>query len=212
MNGMAVMEHDLHVSNPSLFVFDCTACTAHPPHATIHTLQSAMRTPTCLECRFCNNAFKSEHEREVWEGLGHGTQYVVEGRIVKGWPGAVDLYDMTCGLIIQIDGEQHLKPAVRARDKQFNMAAAEQGFRVLRILHVDIPTLHYWIDQAHKHVLDRACDVFILHSLGYGCQDLQVNPIWLPQLHARQCLRHGPHPVLLGQAGGASDEHHSAST
>lgn len=85
--------------------------------------------------------------------------YVVEARIVKGWPAGVDIYVPTIHLIIQVDGEHHDTPPQQQRDVKFNDLAAREGHRVLRLHHIDVGYFYYDILNAVRkcmHITDAA--------------------------------------------------------
>lgn len=179
MDGTAVPVDERYRSNSKMMMFKCMGCSHEPPHVTIHTLAAVIRFPKTLECRFCNNMCKSSYEETAWEGMvldpskpfaawEGSIDYAAEVRVVKGWSGAVDLYDWGASLIVQIDGEQHMKANVCARDQQFNEMAAQQGHNVLRILCTDLMRLDHWVGEAYKLARAHPGQVFILHSSGYG--------------------------------------------
>jgi hypothetical protein len=64
--------------------------------------------------------------------------YVVEARVVKGWPAGVDIYVPALRLIIQVDGEHHNSGAQQVTDANFNSLAISGGHRVLRLHHSDV--------------------------------------------------------------------------
>jgi hypothetical protein len=66
--------------------------------------------------------------------------YVVEARMVKGWPAGVDIYVPALDLILQVDGQHHDDKAQQVRDSRFNALAACQGHRVLRLYYLDVHT------------------------------------------------------------------------
>ena len=178
-DGSTVPEHELYISNKKMMVFKCKECSSEPPHVTIHSLAAVVRFEKTLHCRFCNGMSKSSYEEAAWDGMiragscyplprNDNDQYAAEVRVVQGWNGAVDLFDWGASLILQIDGEQHLKPHVRARDERFNALAAGQGHSVLRILCVDVGRMEHWLQEAHKMYRDHPGRVFVMHSVAYG--------------------------------------------
>jgi hypothetical protein len=87
------------------------------------------------------------------KGHMHGRDfgYVVEARIVKGWPAGVDIYVPAIHLIIQVDGEHHDGPQQQLRDSKFNNLAEGAGHRVLRLHYSDVVSFSGHISSAvHK--------------------------------------------------------------
>jgi hypothetical protein len=69
---------------------------------------------------------------------GPDVGYVVEARVVKGWPAGVDIYVPALRLIIQVDGEHHDDGGQQVTDANFNSLAISKGHRVLRLHHNDV--------------------------------------------------------------------------
>jgi Protein of unknown function (DUF559) len=85
------------------------------------------------------------------KGHMHGVDlgFVVEARIVQKWPAGVDIYVPAIHLIIQVDGEHHDEASQQVKDAGFNDLATGQGYRVLRLHHLDV---HSFFTDIHAAV------------------------------------------------------------
>jgi hypothetical protein len=74
--------------------------------------------------------------------------YVVECRVLPGWPGCVDIYVPAFRLIIQVDGGYHDSDVhgQQSKDIRFLKLASKQGFHALRLSHVDYKSFQVEID------------------------------------------------------------------
>lgn len=108
--------------------------------------------------------------------------YVVECRVLPGWPGCVDIYVPTFRLIIQVDGEHHDSDAhgQQAKDIRFLKIAHQQRFHALRLSHVDYKSFQADID-AMLHDCMHACDRVI--SRLSNAHPLQYNEQYKSGLH-----------------------------
>jgi hypothetical protein len=106
--------------------------------------------------------------KHYMSGLGHlhGSElgYVVEARIVKGWPAGVDIYVPSINLILQVDGEHHDAPPQQQRDSRFNALAIGAGHRVLRLHHKDVVSFSTDILSAVRKCMQCAQSAWLLCS------------------------------------------------
>jgi hypothetical protein len=105
---------------------------------------------------------ESMHSAPLNALVGPHLGYVVECRVLPGWPGCVDMYVPTFRLIIQVDGQHHDNDVhgQQSRDIRFLNIAHKQRFHALRLSHVDYKSFQQDID-AMLHDCMHACDLVI---------------------------------------------------
>lgn len=105
---------------------------------------------------------ESMHSSPLNALVGPSLGYVVECRVLPGWPGCVDVYVPTFKLIIQIDGQHHDNDlhGQQSKDIRFLKIAQKHGFHALRLSHVDYKSFQQDID-GMLHDCMHACDYVI---------------------------------------------------
>ncbi len=116
----------------------------------------------CLDSDVIMQYIASKASAPLTALVGRHLGYVVEGRVLPGWPGCVDVYVPALQLILQIDGEHHDSDAhgQQSKDIRFLQVASKHGFHALRLSHVDYKTFHQDI-AAMLHDCMHACGAVV---------------------------------------------------
>ena len=163
------------------YKFFCT-CKLHTHTITVWSLVSGH--PWGIECKICAALADSQLELVVRGAVQQlGLAYQVYPKILRRTFGAADLYIELEGLIVQVDGPQHVaedcksvpNAVQRERDAAFNAEALRQGRSVLRLHHIDVEAgdSHRYIKWAVIFSQRRPELCFLMYSKRYrslGCQ------------------------------------------
>jgi very-short-patch-repair endonuclease len=122
----------------------CT-CMQHSHTLTTKTLVS--KHAEGKACKICERQADSELELRVRDALElAGMEFEVYCKVLGGRLGSADVYIPSARLIIAVDGPGHMEEAVKGTslgqqmevDEAFDNACMAQGYRLLRMHHVDI--------------------------------------------------------------------------
>lgn len=191
LDGKELPEGHKFLTHPGLVLFRTKACKQQPAHMAAHSIEAVEKEPDRLNCRACaGGQHRSKEELKAWTcvlGLdllqlpdvddviddtwprlsaaaAQRCSFVLEARVVQGWGGAVDIFELNYRIIIQIDGAQHDAATQKRKDDVCNAKAAGQGFRVLRVWHEDICKLGLLIDTAVALAGKEPQLMFCMHS------------------------------------------------
>jgi hypothetical protein len=174
----------------------CKDGQQHFGYMTIEAVDSNQRSLDCYRCCPRMAGRPSRYEQEAYQAIELAMQervpiaqnfglWVCESRVIPGKPNSpVDIFFIQLRLVCQIDGEPHFKGKMHGvpskmfqqRDKEFDAAAWDAGFRLLRMHFADMENFEDYLFDAVQRCIHQPDKPFILYSIKWP--ESNRHPAW----------------------------------